>query len=112
MFPLSPHFDKTVDQRSPVQPDFARVVNYDEDGNEKITYRKVDYESLVESHGTVDAWSLDALLKAGVNPDFPIHTGNPTRIEGAAAVADLTAQAEKMFADIEGTMADHEDLSE
>lgn len=106
MFPLSPHFDKTVDQRSPVQPDYARVVNYDDEGNEKITYRQVDYDAIVESHGTVDAWSLDALLKAGVNPDFPIHTGNPTRIEGASAVNDMAAYAEQMFADIEGAPED------
>lgn len=106
MFPLSPHFDKTVDQRSPVQPDYARVVNYDDEGNEKITYRQVDYDSIVESHGTVDVWSLDALLKAGVNPDFPIRTGNPTRIEGVAAVNDMAAYAEQMFADIEGTPED------
>ena len=62
---LKRYFDKKVNQCSPVQVDYERVVNYDEDGSEFITYVPVDYKKLVKSNGTVDCWQLDSLLKAG-----------------------------------------------
>lgn len=103
---LTAHFDPSVNQCSPVREDYARVVNYDEDGNEIVTFKLVDYPSIQESHGKVSDWSLEALLKAGVNPNFPIHTGNPTRLEGIDTVNDLAAYAEQMLKDIEGAPED------
>lgn len=95
---LKSYFDASVNQSSPVQDDYNRIVNYDEDGNEFITYEKVDYPTLQASHGTVADWELNALLKAGVNPNFPIRTGNPTRIEGASVVAQMATIAEQVLA--------------
>lgn len=67
---------------SPVQVDLVRSVSYDEDGNELISFVKTDYPSVQASHGNVMDWSLDALMKAGVNPDFGIKTGFVTRLAG------------------------------
>ena len=53
-----------VNQCSPVQPDYVRVVNYDEDGEEFITFEPVDYPELQRSLGSVEDWSLNALLQA------------------------------------------------
>lgn len=93
---LKHYFDKDIDQRSPVQKDYARVAKHDDNGNEYITFEEIDYAKLQSSLGTVDMWSLNALLKAGINPDFPIHTGNPTRLEGI----DVITQAEAMVDEI------------
>lgn len=83
---LKAYFDKNVDQESRVVPDYIRKVNYDNDGNEFITYEEVDLQKFQESLGTVDMWSLDALLKAGIDPAFSIHTGLNTRLEGVGIV--------------------------
>lgn len=94
---LSKYFNKDVDQCSPIQEDRQRVVQYDEDGNEMVVYLPVDYPTFQASNGLVTDWSLDALLKAGVNPDFPIHTGNPTRIEGTDVLEQYAAFAEDIL---------------
>lgn len=93
-------------QCSPVQKDYQRVVNYDDEGNEFITYVEVDYPALQESHGTVEMWSLDALMKAGINPDFGIHTGFNTRLEGVGVIDDASAYVEQMFADADAEKKD------
>lgn len=103
---LTAQFDPSVNQCSPVREDYARVVNHDEDGNEFVTFSQVDYPTIQKSHGSVRDWSLEALLKAGINPDFSIHTGNPTRLEGVDAVNDMAAYAEQMLKDIEGAPDD------
>ena len=83
---LSKYFSKNVNQASPVQIDYDRVVNYDENGNEFVTWVEVDYPTIQASHGVVEDWSLNALLAAGIDPSFPIHTGNPTRLDGFSEV--------------------------
>ena len=95
---LKAYFDEKVNQCSPVQDDFVRKVDYDEDGNEFISYEKVDYPTLQKSLGTVNDWSISALLKAGVNPDFPIHTGAPTRIEGISTLEKFSTLADEILA--------------
>lgn len=69
---------------SPIVDDYVRSVFYDDDGNEVIKFVKTDYPSIQASHGNVSDWSIDALLKAGVNPDFGIQTGFTTRLNGLA----------------------------
>lgn len=94
-------FNYQLNQCSPVKDDEVRKVNYDEDGNELITYVKFDYAKYQASLGHVNDWSLDALLKAGINPDFPIHTGNNTRLEGLDTIAQAEAIADSLLSDIE-----------
>lgn len=98
---LDCYFSAGIDQSSPVQDDFIRKVNYDEDGNEFITYEKEDYSKLIASNGSVFDWSLEALLKAGVNPNFSIHTGNSTRLEGLGVIDDAQAYVDALFAEEE-----------
>ena len=71
---------------SPVTPDYDRVVNVDEKGEEHITFEKVDYPKIQGSLGTFGMWSLRYLLKAGINPDFGIKTGFTTRLGGLNAL--------------------------
>lgn len=92
-------FNPKVNQQSPVQEDYSRKVDYDEEGNEYITYVKVDYPKIQQSLGSVKDWSLDALLKAGIDPAFPIHTGNPTRLEGLNELDRFAQFADELIAE-------------
>lgn len=80
------YYDKKNAHGTPIQVDYARVVKYDDEGAELISYEKVDYKKIQESHGKVGDWSLNALLKAGIDPSFPIHTSFSTRLEGLDTV--------------------------
>lgn len=101
MSALKKYFDRSVNQSSPVKGDVRRVVKYDEEGNEFVTYEPVDYPTLQAEIGSVAMWSLNSLLAAGINPDFPIHTGNPTRLEGIGVIEQASAIADSLLADIE-----------
>lgn len=92
-------FNYDVNQFSPVMDDYVRKVNYDEDGNEIITYEKFDYAKYQSSLGSVSLWSLDALLKAGIDPAFPIHTGSNTLLEGLNTLGEWSAMADSVLAD-------------
>ena len=94
---LTRHFDVSVNQASRVCPDYDRVVKFDEDGSEVVVYQEVDYPALVASRGSVLDWQLDSLLKAGINPNFPINTGNPTRLEGFSALGQFESVAESIL---------------
>lgn len=98
---LKAFFDKSVNQCSPIREDYERVVNYDEEGNEFITWSKVDYAKLQKSNGSVSDWNLDVLIKAGIDPKFGIHTGLNTRLEGVGAVEQFAAAADAILAETE-----------
>lgn len=95
---LKAHFSKNINQCSPVQKDYVRKVKTDGE-TEVVVYEEVDYAKLHKSLGKASDWNLDTLLKAGVNPNFPIHTGNPTRIEGLDAISDFAARADDILAE-------------
>lgn len=97
---LKKYFDKKIHQSSPVQVDYDRVCNYDEDGKEFIVFEKVDYPKIQKANGRVKDWTLDALLAAGINPNFPIHTGYNTRIEGVDVINQASAVADEIFAEM------------
>lgn len=94
---LESHFDKSINQNSPCHDDFTRVSKFDEDGREIVMYEKSDYTELIASHGTVLDWSLDSLLKAGINPNFSIHTSGNSRIEASGDVKEVASQVEAAF---------------
>jgi len=94
---LKAYFDESVEQRSPVQIDYNRIVKYDENGNEVITYQEVDYPSFQKSLGKAFNWKLEELMKAGINPDFPISTGYGTRLEGVGVIADFASNADAIL---------------
>lgn len=88
---LSLNFDYNCSQCSPVQNDYLPKVDVDETGKEIVSYEKVDYHKIAESHGNVDFWSLGALVKAGINPRFNICTGFNTGLELDFAVSAAAA---------------------
>lgn len=83
-------YDSKSDFQSRVCSDLERVVNYDEDGNEHITYERVDYPKIQDSLGSFVMWSLQSLMDAGIDPKFGICTGFNTRLEGELAVSDAS----------------------
>ena len=93
---LTNQFNYDLNQCSPVREDLVRVVKKDEKGEEHIVYEPFDYPSYQKSLGLVDNWSLDNLLKAGINPDFGINTGFNTRLEGIGFVDSASAFVEKL----------------
>jgi len=86
---------------SPVMDDYDRKSLIDEKGNEYVVYEKVDYPALLKTRGTVDLWSLNALLQAGVNPNFPIRTGLNTRLEGIGVIKDAEDMLDVLLANPE-----------
>lgn len=96
---LAANFNKEVVQSSPVQADFERKVSYDEDGNEFVSFVEVDYPKIQQENGTVDMWNLNALLKAGINPNFPIRTGLNTRLEGVDTINSAVATLDEILAE-------------
>lgn len=94
---ISSQFNYGLNQNSPVIGDVERVVEYDEDGSEKVTFRKVDYPSITKSLGVSSDWSLKSLLAAGVNPNFPIHTGSVSRLENASELESVAKDVDNMF---------------
>lgn len=98
---LTRHFDYGVRQMSPAQVDYDRVVSFDETGQEFVSWIPVDYPSFQKSLGDVSKWSLNSLLKAGISPDFPIHTGLSTRLEGVDAVSQFAVAADAIVSENE-----------
>lgn len=83
--------------QSPYQEDKRRTVNYDSDGNELISYPVVDGSEIVKANGSFLNWSLNALLSAGINPDFAIHTGFSSRLDGYSSVLEAVSSIESLL---------------
>lgn len=96
---LKKYFDSSLNQESPVQPDFERFIDVDENGNEYVSWKETDYTSIRLRNGSVSAWSLNSLLAAGIDPKFGIHTGNPTRLEGVGVVNDASAYLDSIMSE-------------
>lgn len=94
---LTRNFNYGLEQRSSVVPDYCRVIKRDSDGKESICFQQVDYASYQKSLGSAEDWSLNSLQKAGINPNFAIHTGFGTRLEGLSELARLNAIGEKLL---------------
>lgn len=94
------NFNYALDQRSPVLSSLMRTVVRDKEGNEVVTYEQPDYLSICHSHGDVSMWSLNALQDAGVNPNFPIHTSSPSRLEGIESLQEFLSRGEALLAEL------------
>ena len=90
-------FDAKQSQKSPVIQEISRKIDYDEKGNEYVSFVPVDVKEIQKSLGSVDNWSLEALTKAGIDPKFGIHTSNPTRAEGFGALNDAVATLDSIL---------------
>lgn len=93
------YINKSVNQSSPVQEDRQRVLKYDKKGKEYVCFLPVDYSKLQQSLGDVNDWKLTNLLKAGINPDFPIRTGLSTRLEGHSTIQMFTSELDAIMDD-------------
>lgn len=94
------YFDPSVDQRSPLVDDYVRTVHHDEKGGEYVTYEKFDSAEYQKELGPVENWSLDSLIKAGIDPRFGIHTTSPSRMEGASVMNDFVEKSESLYKEI------------
>lgn len=99
MSQLHSQFNYSLCQASPIIGDVCRTVNVDDDGIEHVTFPSVDYLAIVRSNGSVSDWSLSGLLKAGINPSFPIATGLNTRIEGVSVIQQASAIADSLLSE-------------
>lgn len=100
MSTLKNNFNYKLNGSSPVHTpeDLALVIKKDKNGNSIKIFEPIDYKKIVEDNGTVDMWSLDSLLAAGINPDFPIHTGYNTRLEGISDLDSITDSVDEFLA--------------
>lgn len=98
---LKKYFNYNCNQDSPIQVDLKRVSKFDEDGEEFISYIPEDYPAIVMANGKANDWSLNALLKAGISPDMPIHTGYSTRLDGVGQLDEISAFVDSILADDE-----------
>lgn len=86
---------------SPVIKDYVRSVSYDSVGNEVVTFNEVPLPIRL-GYGDASDWSLDSMLKAGINPSvMPIHTVAGTRMESAADMESFIIAADEIFASAE-----------
>lgn len=92
-------FNYELNQSSPVFEETVRVVDHDEDGNEYVSYVPFDSAAFQKSLGSVTDWSLDSLIKAGIDPKFNIHTSNPTSLEGTGSISSWSQIADEILAE-------------
>ena len=96
---LAAYFDPSVNQCSRVCEDLIRVVKHDEKGGEYVTWEPFDSAEYQKSLGPVENWSLNSLLKAGIDPNFGIRTGYNTRLEGIDDVNAMASVADSILAE-------------
>lgn len=82
----------------PIRGDVRRTVTKI-DGVDIPMFKEVDYPSLTAKLGSADDWQLNKLVRAGVDPKFPIHTGQPTRLEGVNTVQEAVKMADEIIAE-------------
>lgn len=90
-------FNFEIDQFSPVFGDVERVCKFDEEGNERVSFKEVDYPSLVASRGTVEQYKLNNLLAANIDPNFKISTGQVSRVEGVEQLRTIQKDVDDFF---------------
>lgn len=82
---------------SPQVVEYHRQEFPDANGESHVAYVKTDLNSVRVSNGTGDLWNLSTMLKSGVNPQTPIHTGNNTRLEGISQLNNFVETAENIL---------------
>lgn len=90
---------KTIIPPTDLVGDVERKVKITKDGSQVITYEQVDYPKIVAENGKFGDWRLNNLLAAGINPDFPIHTGSGSRIENFGDLGSISADVDTLFAE-------------
>lgn len=81
--------------------DVERVVKFGKNGEEIVTYEPVDNKKILEENGSFVNWSLTNLMKAGINPDFPIHTSSTSRLDVNDDVQSAIDEVDALLASLE-----------
>lgn len=93
---LSKYFSPDLVFPSPVQKTYDQVSDF-VDGVEVRSFVEVDYPKIVASHGSVVDWSLESLVKAGINPSFAIRTSSTSRLDDASSVSSLNSVVDSIL---------------
>ena len=94
---LSKYRNCDLNRCSPVQKSYDLVRDF-VDGREVKSFVETDFPKIIESHGSASDWSLDSLTKAGINPNFSIHTSAPgARTDVAAQVEALSSSLDNLL---------------
>ena len=105
---LASYFNLGINQNSPVSDVYILALRETEDGTELVP-QKVDYPAIQQSHGTVDDWSIDNLIKAGIDPaSMHISTGYATRLDGLNDLSAFESAADAIFNDSSETSKTNE----
>lgn len=96
---LSSHFDSRVNQNSPLLVTHSVKLFTDKDGIERSSF--VEDVPSDEDLGSMYDWTITSLRNAGINPNFAIHTGNVSRVDGAADIASVQQDVDANFTDVE-----------
>lgn len=99
---LSKYCNRDLNRCSPVQKSYELVRDFS-DGREVKSFVETDHSKIIESHGSVSDWSLEALTKAGINPAFPIHTSAP------GSRTDVASQAEALSSVVDNLLNSESD---
>lgn len=95
---LQKFFNVSVSHFSPVIPEVIRKVEFDEAGVELVHFVPLDSWAVIKSNGNVSDWSLDNLIKSGVNPrSMSVITSSPSRFENVGVVQKLSADVESVL---------------
>lgn len=96
---LSSHFDSRVNQNSPCLVTHSVKLFVDQDGIEHSSF--VEDTPSDEDLGSMYDWTISSLRNAGINPNFAIHTGNVSRVDGAADIDSVQQDVEDNFKEVE-----------
>lgn len=97
---LDRHYNRKLKTTSPVVVDYERKSSIVE-GNEVVTFVEVDNRKRVIANGSEADWNLNNMLKAGINPNTGIHTGNNTRLAGINDLNVFKEATNKLFESVQ-----------
>lgn len=81
---------------SPIVQDYRRVDSFDDLGKAYTAFIPCSGKDVTLELGSVDNWSLQKLVKAGIDPNTGIHTGYATRLDGLNDLASLSNMADTL----------------
>lgn len=81
---------------SPIVLDYRRVDSFDDVGKAYTAFIPCSCKDVTRELGSVENWSLQKLVKAGIDPNTGIHTGYATRLDGLNDLASFSNMADSL----------------
>lgn len=95
---LQKFFNESVSHFSPVIPEYVRQVEKDETGDEYVHFVPLDSVSVIQANGSALDYSLNTLIKSGVNPlSMNVVTSSPSRLENVPVVQKLGSDVDSLL---------------